>query len=108
MIPRNGNNAEMLAILAAMGSIDGGGMPVPRLPPPRKRYLPQPVDHEAECLKFDVKVMRHRVTGEVRDVLCRIHGGVSFFSITTGKVFDRPWRKALDWIRNADVVEGES
>lgn len=108
MIPRNGNNAEMLAILAAMGSITGGSVPMPRLPSPRKRHVPQPVDHEAECRKFDDKVMRHRVTGEVRDVLCRIHSGVSFCSITSGKVFHRSWRKALDWIRNADVVGGES
>lgn len=92
------------AALAAFGGIPS----MPSLPSPRKRYVPQPVDHEAECRKFDDKVMRHRVTGEMRDVLCRIHGGVSFCSITTGKVFHRSWRKALDWIRNADVVGGES
>ena len=95
---------NLLAALSVMG-VGGPDSFMPRLPSPRKRYVPQPVDHEAECRKFDDKVMRHRVTGEVRDVLCRIHSGVSFCSITSGKVFHRSWRKALDWIRNADVVE---
>ena len=103
MIPRNGNNAEMLAILAAMGSITGGSVPMPRLPSPRKRSVPQPVDHEAECRKFDDKVMRHKVTGEVR-LVWWFPDLVSFDSYSTGKHFSRSHRKALDWIRNADVV----
>ena len=97
MTLRNGNNAAMLAILAAMG----GGCGQPPIGEPRKRYVPKPIDHEAECRKFDGKVMRHRYTGEDRKVVC-FADGVVFGRSARGK----PWRKALDWIRNADVVGG--
>jgi len=100
---RNGNNVGMLAILAAMGASMGDGFGLPPMGAPRKRYVPQPVDHEAECRKFDGKVMRHRYTGEDRKVVC-FADGVVFGRSVRGK----PWRKALDWIRNADVVGGES
>lgn len=107
MTLRNGNNVGMLAILAAMGAGMGDGFGLPPMGAPRKRYVPQPVDHEAECRKFDDKVMKHRVTGEVR-LVWWFPDLVSFDSYTTGKHFTRPHRKALDWIRNADVVGGES
>ena len=93
---------NLLAALSVMG-VGGPDSFMPRLPSPRKRYVPQPVDHEAECRKFDDKVMRHKVTGEVR-LVWWFPDLVSFDSYSTGKHFSRSHRKALDWIRNADVV----
>lgn len=95
----------LIAALAAMG---GGIDPfMPRLPSPRKRYVPQPVDHEAECRKFHGKMMRHRVTGD-RRMVTAYSDAVVFLDYRKGKAFVRSFRKALDWIRNADVVGDES
>lgn len=103
----NGNNAEMLAILAAMGASNGDGFGLPPMGAPRKRYVPKPIDHKAECLKFHGKVLVHRVTGNRRRVAA-YSDEVAFFDFQTSQVFVRSFRKALDWIRNADVVGGES
>lgn len=94
----------LAALAASMGGIDPF---MPRLPSPRKRYVPQPVDHRAECLKVHGKRMRHRVTGDSRKV-CVYFDAVVFVDCVTSRAFTRPHRKALDWIRNADVVGGES
>lgn len=95
-------------ILAALAASMGGVDPfLPRMPSPRKRYVPQPVDHEAECRKFHGKVLVHRVTGDRRQVTA-YSDAVAFFDYRNGKAFVRSFRKALDWIRNADVVGGES
>jgi len=95
-------------ILAALAASVGGVDPfMPRLPSPRKRYVPQPVDHEAECRKFHGKVLVHRVNGDRRRVAA-YSDEVAFFDFRTSRVFVRSFRKALDWIRNADVVGGES
>lgn len=103
MTPRNGNNVEMLAILAAMGASMGDGFGPPPMRAPRSRLKPQPVDHEAECRKFHGKVLVHRVNGDRRRVAA-YSDEVAFFDFRTSRVFVRSFRKALDWIRNADVV----
>lgn len=95
-------------ILAALAAMGGGVDPfMPRLPSSRKRYVPQPVDHEAECRKFHGKVLVHRVNGDRRRVAA-YSDEVWFFELRTSRMFVRSFRKALDWIRNADVVGGES
>lgn len=103
MIPRNGNNAEMLAILAAMGASNGDGFGLPPMGQPRKHHVPKPVDHEAECRKFHGKMMVHRVNGD-RRMVTAYSDAVAFLDYRKGKAFVRSFRKALDWIRNADVV----
>ena len=91
-------------ILAALAAIGGGVDPfLPRMPSPRKRYVPQPVDHEAECRKFDDLDLLHRITGERRMVA--VCGDHVVFVNGRGKCIRRDFRKALDWIRNADVVD---
>ena len=97
----------LAALAASMGASNGDGFGLPPMVQPRKRYVPKPVDHEAECRKFDGLKLRHRVTGNVRKVLC-CTGTVVFADYTSGRGFTRDYRKALDWIRNADVVGGES
>lgn len=97
----------LAALAASMGASNGPGFGLPPMGPPRKRYVPQPVDHEAECRKFHGKVLVHRVNGDRRRVAA-YSDEVAFFDFRTSRVFVRSFRKALDWIRNADVVGGES
>lgn len=98
------NQAVLLAALAAAGAGVGVDFGLPPMGAPRKRYVPRPVDHEAECRKFHGKVLVHRVTGNRRKVSVG-HDAVWFFDYRgNGKSFVRSFRKALDWIRNADVV----
>ena len=96
----------LAALAASMGASNGDGFGLPPMVQPRKRYVPKPVDHEAECRKFDDLDLIHRITGERRMVA--VCGDHVVFVNGRGKCIRRDFRKALDWIRNADVVGGES
>lgn len=65
-------------------------------------HRPGVVDARREVMRFDQRDMVHRFTGEVRMVnTCGDH---VVFVNGRGRCIRRSCRKALQWIRNAEVI----
>lgn len=52
------------------------------------------------------RAFRHRITSEIR-VASWSESCITFFLPLTGKEIQRPYRKALAWVRNAEVLQLE-
>jgi len=106
--PRRGADSPRAALLAmaALGSVE---VALPRgVRTPRGQLVIRKPDHQAECAAYVGKAMRHRFTGQVRDVFHVDAEGVCWGQRTRGDhgrgLPKQSHRKAVQWLRNADPV----